>query len=315
MTLSRRLLLAAAATGAAAAAQAQTAFPSRPVTIIVPFAAGGITDILARLMAERLSPRLGVPVVVENRSGAGGLIAAQAVARAPADGHTLLMHSSGILFAAANAPEQNFDPNASLAPVAFVAGLPSVLVVHPSVPARNVAELLRHIRENPGRLNCGVLGEGTSDHLSCQAVARAAGGTMEYPVYRGLPPLNLDLLAGAIQLNIGSVPVQMPLAREGKLRALAVATGERLAELPELPTLRESGVDWDFLAINALFAPAATPPAILARLNAEAAAILADPAVRARITATGAILGPPDAASLGATFARDWQRALAARQR
>jgi tripartite-type tricarboxylate transporter receptor subunit TctC len=285
------------------------------VTIVVPYAAGGITDILARMMAERLAPRLGVPVVAENRTGAGGLIAAQAVARAPADGHTLLMHSNAILVAAANAPDQNFDPTATLAPVVFVAGLPSVLVVHPSVPARTVPELLQHIRASSGRVNCGVLGEGSSDHQSCQALARAAGGQMEYPVYRGLPPLNVDLLAGAIQINIGSLPVQMPLVREGRLRALAVATAERLPELPDLPTLRESGVDWDFLAINALFAPAGTPAAVIGRLNAEAAAILQDPAVRTRIASVGAILGPLDSASLGESFRRDWERAVAARQR
>lgn len=314
MRLSRRNLLAAPAT-MAWPALAQPAFPSRPVTILVPYAAGGITDTLARMMAERLSPRLGVPVVAENRSGAGGLIATQAVARAPADGHTLLMHSSAILVAAANAPDQNFDPSAALAPVAFVAGLPSALVAHPSVPARSVQDLLRHLRENPGRVNCGVLGEGSSDHQACLAIARAAGGQMEFPVYRGLPPLNLDLLAGAIQINVGSMAIHMPLVREGRLRALAVATAERLPDHPDLPTLRESGIEYDGLAINALFAPAGTPAAALARLNAESAAILQDPEVRARITGLGGILGPPDAASLGATFLRDWNRARAARQR
>ena len=314
MKLSRRAVLATM-TAVSCPAMAQPAFPTRPVTIVIPYAAGGITDTLARMMAERLSPRLGVPVVAENRSGAGGLIAAQAVARAPADGHTLLMHSSAILVAAANAPDPSFDPSTALAPVAFVAGLPSVLVVHPSVPARTMPELLRYIRDNSGRVNCGVLGEGSSDHQACMAIAQAAGGQMEYPVYRGLPPLNIDLLAGAIQINNGSIPVQMPLAREGRLRALAVATTERLPDFPDLPTLRESGVDWDALAINALFAPAGTPAAVLARLNAESAAILQDPAIRARITAMGAILGPPDAASLGAAFLRDWNRARAARQR
>lgn len=314
MRLSRRALMVAAG-AMASPAMAQPAFPARPITIVIPYAAGGITDTLARMMAERLSPRLGVPVVAENRSGAGGLIAAQAVARAPADGHTLLMHSSAILVAAANAPDQNFDPSATLAPVAFVAGLPSVLVAHPALPVRTIQDLLRYLRQNPGRVNCGVLGEGSSDHQACLAIARAAGSTMEYPVYRGLPPLNIDLLAGAIQLNLGSIPVQMPLARDGRLRALAVATPERLPDIPDLPTLRESGVDWDALAINALFAPAGTPAATIARLNAESAAILQDAEIRARIVAMGAILGPPDAASLGATFLRDWNRARAARQR
>lgn len=225
------------------------------------------------------------------------------------------MLSTAMLVAAANSPEQNFDPMATLAPVAFVAGLPSVLVVHPSVPARSVAELLAHLKANPGRVNCGILGEGSSDHQACRAIARAAGGEMEYPVYRGLPPLDVDLLAGAIQLNVGSIPVQMPLAREGRLRALAVGTAERLPDLPDLPTLREAGVEYDGLAINALFAPAGTPAPVIARLNAETRAILEDIAVRDRIAELGTILGLPDIASLGATFTRDWQAAQAMRQR
>ncbi len=314
MRLSRRSLLGTA-TMLAAPALAQPGFPTRSITILVPYAAGGITDTLARLMAARLAARLGVPVVAENRSGAGGLIAAQAVARAPADGHTLLMHSSAILVVAAHTLDQNFDPQASLAPVAFVAGLPSILVAHPSVPARNMAELLRWLRGNPGRANFGVLGEGSSDHQAGMALERAAGTRMEFPVYRGLPPLNVDLLSGAIQLNLGSLPVQMPLVREDRLRALAVGTAQRLADHPELPTLRESGVDYDGLAVNALFAPAGTPAAVVARLNAEAAVVLRDDEVHQRIVTLGCITGPDDVASLGASFQRDWDRARATRQR
>ena len=293
-------------------AGAQPAFPSQPMTLLVPYAAGGITDILARLVAERLSARLGVPVVAENRSGAGGLIAAQAAARARPDGHTLLMHSSAILAVAAATPHLSFDPMADLEPVGFVSGLPSLLVAHPAVPARSVPELLAWLRANPGRANCGNLGEGANDHRGCQALEQAAGARMEHLTYRGLPPLNLDLLAGVIQLNIGSAAVQLPLVRDGKLRLLAVMTSERLANLPEIPTLTEQGVAFDTLAVNAVFAPAGTPPAVLARLNAEVAGIVAEPAVRARIEATGGIFGPSDIASLRARFQRDWNRARGA---
>ena len=213
--------------GLASPALAQSAFPPKSISIVVPYAAGGITDTLARIMAEKLSARLGVSVVADNRGGAGGLIAAQAVAHAKPDGSTLLMHSSAILAVAASMPEPRFDPMKELRAVAFVAGLPAVLVVHPSVPVKNVTELLAYIRTNPGRLNCGNLGEGANDHLGCVAIARAAGGALEHLTYKGLPPLDLDLIAGNIQLNIGSAAVQMPLVREGKLRVLATAMATR----------------------------------------------------------------------------------------
>jgi tripartite-type tricarboxylate transporter receptor subunit TctC len=296
-------------------ASAQNEAPPRGITIIVPFAAGGVTDMLARVVAERLTQRLGVTVVAENRTGAGGLIAAQAVARARPDGSTLLMHSSAIMVVAANTPDLRFDPVNELVPVGFVAGLPAVLVVHPGVPARSMPELLAYLRANPGRVNCGILGEGGTDHQACRAVERTAGTTMEFPVYRGLPPLNIDLLAGLIQMNFGAASIQMPLVREGRLRALAVGTAQRLPHLPDLPTLLESGVPYDGLAANALFAPAGTPEPLLARLNAEIAAIMAEPAMRERIAGIGALPGPPEAAALGAMFRRDWDRARAAAQR
>ncbi len=296
-------------------ARAQGTFPSQPITIVVPYAAGGITDTLARLMAERLSARLGVAVVVDNRGGAGGLIGAQIVARAKPDGYTLLMHSSAILVVAANQPDKRFDPMKELEPVAFVAGLPAVLVVHPDVPVKTVAELVAYVRANPGKLNCGNVGEGGGDHQGCVAIERAAGSRMEHLSYRGLPPLDLDLLAGVIQLNIGSAAVQMPLVKEGKLRVLATAMAKRLPDLPDVPTLLESGVPYDALASNAIFAPAGTPPPVVARLNSEIAAILAEPAVRARIESMGLLYGPPDTAALGAMFQRDWERAQAALKR
>ena len=294
---------------------AQSPKAGAAITIVVPYAAGGVTDALARLVAERLTPRLGVSVVVDNRAGAGGLIAAQFVAAAKPDGRTLLMNSSAILPVAANTPDLRFDPVKDLAAVAFVAGLPSVLVVHPSVPATTVAELLAYLRANPGKLNCGILGEGGGDHQGCMALAAASGSRMEYLPYKGLAPLDLDLIGGNIQLNIGSAAVQMPLVREGKLRVLATAMASRVADYPDVPTLLESGVPYDALAINALFAPARTPPETLARFNAEIAAILAEPEMRKRIESMGLILGPPDIESLAAAFKRDWERTKAAIKR
>ena len=291
------------------AAIAQTAPSGQSTTIIVPYAPGGVTDTLARIVAERLGARLGTPVVVDNRGGAGGVIGAQTVARAKPDGRTLLMNSSAILVVAANMKEARFEPMKELEPVAFVAGLPSVLVVNPSVPATNMAEFLAYLRANPGKLNCGNVGDGGNDHQGCIALADAAHSRMEHLSYRGLPPLDLDLIADVIQVNIGSAAVQMPLVREGKLRALATAMATRLPEYPDLPTLLESGVNYDALASNAIFAPAGTPPEIVARLNKEIAAIMAEPAVRARIESMGLLLGPSDVASLRTLFQRDWDRA------
>ncbi len=307
----RRLALALIAllVLAAPSIRAQQAFPTEPVTIVVPYAPGGITDTLARIVAERLGPRLGVPIVIDNRSGAGGVIGAQTVARSKPDGQTLLMHSSGILVVAANAKELRFDPMKELEPVAFVAGLPSVLVVHPSVPATTVAEFLTYLRANPGRLNCGILGEGGGDHQACLALEHAADSRMEHVIYRGLPPLDLDLVAGVIQVNVGAAAVQMPLARDGKLRVLATTMAQRVPSLPDVPTLVESGVPYEALASNALFAPAGTPAEIIARLNSEIAVIMADPAVQRRIEELGTLLGRPDVDSLRALFQRDWDRA------
>ncbi len=296
-------------------AVAQTAPSGQSITIVVPYAAGGVTDALGRIVAERLGARLGTPIVVENRGGAGGVIGAQIVARAKPDGRTLLMNSSAILVVAANMKDAQFEPMKELEPVAFVAGLPAVLVVNPAVPAHNIAEFLAYLRANPGKLNCGNLGEGGGDHQGCVALERAADSRMEHLTYRGLPPLDLDLIAGVIQVNIGSAAVQMPLVRQGKLRALATAMATRLPEFPDLPTLLESGVNYDALATNAIFAPAGTPPAIVDRLNKEIAAVLAEPAVRARNESMDLLIGPTDVASLRTKFQRDWDRAKAALNR
>lgn len=311
MSLRYLALAVALLVGSTTVIRAQTA-STQSMTIVVPYAAGGVTDTVARIVAERLAQRIGTAVVVENRAGAGGVIGAQIVAHAKPDGRTLLMNSSAILVVAANLKDVQFDPMKELEPVAFVAGLPSVLVINPSVPARNISEFLAYLRANPGKLNCGNVGEGGTDHQACRALADAAGSSMEHLSYRGLPPLDLDLLAGAIQVNIGSAAVQMPLVKEGKLRVLATAMAQRMPEYPDLPTLLESGVPYDGLAANALFAPAGTPASVISHLNGEVADILAAPAVRKRIQELGLLLGPPDVASLRALFQRDWDRARAA---
>lgn len=316
MTQPRRsLLLALLAASGAGPARAQPGFPARPLTILVPYSGGGVTDLLARLLAERLAARLGESVLVENRPGEGGLLAAQAVARAPADGHTLLMHGSALVVVAANAPFARFNPNVSLTPVAHVADLPGVLVVHPAVPARSLAELLGQLRRSPRPLRCGVLGAGGADDGFCRALGAAAGAALEIQVYRGSPPLILDLEAGAAEISLGPLPAFLASLREGRLRPLAVTTPERLPEWPDVPTLRESGMAFDGMAVNALFAPAGTPPAVIARLNAEVAAIMEEPALQARLREMGARRQPLDNAALAELFRGVWEETTRARGR
>lgn len=316
MTLPRRLLLAALpAAPSLRAAFAQPAARGEAVTILVPYSEGGVSDQLARMLAERLAPRLGVEVRVENRPGEGGLLAAQAAARAPADGRTLLLHGSGIVVMAANAPSPRFNPNISLAPVAHVAELPGILVAHPAVPARDLAELLGLIRRASRPLRCGVLGAGGADDSLCRALGVAAEGPVAAVVYRGSAPLLLDLEAGAVEISLGPLPAYLPLLRAGRLRALAVTTTERLPGWPDVPTLRESGFAFDGLAFNALFAPAGTPPAVIARLHAEVTAILEEPGPQAWLREMGATRQPLDNAALAALFRDVWEETMRARER
>jgi tripartite-type tricarboxylate transporter receptor subunit TctC len=318
MTLRRRRLLAAGAAPLAALlvpaarAQAPAWRPERPVRLLVPFPPGGGTDIAARALAEVLPPRLGQPVVVENRPGANGAVAGEAGARATPDGHTLLV-ATAASFAAAPALGVTlpYDPVADFAPVAMLGLFPLVITAHPSMPA-SLREFLAQVRARPGALNYGSAGIGSTNHLVMALVLDAAGGLrMEHVPYRGAAQAQADLAGGQVQAMVDSLAAARGAIEAGRVRALAVTTAERQAVMPDVPTLREQGVDLVHPGWASIVAPARTPPQAVVALNAAVNDALADPAVAARWRSL--IIDPMVAspAEVGAFMAADRDRTTA----
>jgi tripartite-type tricarboxylate transporter receptor subunit TctC len=289
MAIARRALSAALLLPAAGAVRAQEAWPSRPVRMLVPFAAGGSTDIAGRIMAQNLSARLDQQVVVENRPGAGTNLAADFVAKSRPDGYTLLFGAAAMSTNPSLLPSMPYDLFRDLDPIVVVSRTALVLLVHPSLPAHSVAELLALARSRPDGLAYATGGNGTIPHLTGELIRFMADAKLTHVPYRGQATAMPDVLSGRVPVLLEATPPLLPLIRSGELRALAVMEPERLPHIPDVPTLIESGFPGVATAAwNALFAPAGTPPAILARLNREANAILADPAVRARFLELGA---------------------------
>jgi tripartite-type tricarboxylate transporter receptor subunit TctC len=289
----RRALLLAAAGLAALPTLAQT-FPSRPLKLVVPFAPGGSTDAIARLVAEKMAGGLGQAVVVENRPGAAGAIATEQVVKSPADGYTLLLSttSTHALLPLAN-PRVSFDPASALAPIGMVARAPNVLVVSPSLPVRNVQEFVALARSRPGSMSFASSGNGTITHLVGEAFKSASGiQAVHVPYKTGVQALT-DLSSGQVQFQFDSIVWTLPQARAGKLRALAVTGAKRSPLAPDLPTVAESGiagfegVTWFGLAV-----PAATPREAVARLHAELQRALQAPEIQERFAAQGAEPAP-----------------------
>jgi tripartite-type tricarboxylate transporter receptor subunit TctC len=245
-------------------------YPNRPIKIIVPFAPGG-ADVMARLVADRLSGSLGQPVVIENRpGGAGGTVGTKAVTTADPDGYTLTLASPGpITVAPAVYKNLDYDPIRQLAPIAMIATSPFVLVVNPDVPAKSVSEFVAYSKANPGKLNFVSPGFGTSSHLFGELLKLRTGAEIQHVPYRGATPAIADLVAGQVQMFFDNIRNLQPFIQSGKLRALAVTSEKRHPEMPELPTMIESGID-NFVGFywNGLLAPAGTPPAIIERINA-----------------------------------------------
>jgi len=292
-SFNRRQLLALSAV-VSLPALAQTGYPAKPVTVLVPFSAGGTTDILGRLMARHLATRLGGTFVVDNKPGAGGSIGAAMVAKAPADGHTLLMGTIGT-----HAINQYlykklaYDPFKDFAPIGLVALVPNVLVVHPSQPFKTVKELIAHAKANPGKVTYASAGNGTSIHLSGAMFEQMAQVDMQHVPYRGSSPAIADLLGGQTACMFDNLPSAMPHIKSGALRAIAVTSAKRFVALPNVPTIAESGVPgYDATSWFGLWAPAATPPALVARLNAELKTILAQPDVKQVMLEQGAEAAP-----------------------
>lgn len=267
-----------------AAAQGEDAYPSKPVRLILPFPPGGGTDILGRLVAERLSARLGQPVVTDNRGGAGGNLGAEAAARAAPDGYTLLLAATTLAISPSLYAKLSYDPLKDLAPISLVATVPNVMITHPSVPARTLQEFISLAKAKPGEMNFGSGGSGTSNHLGGELFNMVAGVKLVHVPYKGVNLAMNDAMAGNIQLVIIGIPAAAPQIKAGKLRALAVVARERSAALPDVPTAAEAGLpDFEVTTWYGLLAPAGTPRPIVMRLNAELVRIMHAPELKERL--------------------------------
>ena len=269
-------------------AHAQTAWPAKPIRLIVGFAAGGSTDVTARIIAQALSDRLGQPVVVENRGGAGGNIGADAVAKADPDGYTLLMATSSTFAANPNLYKTlPFDVQKDFAPITVTAFIPNLLVVNPSVPANNVADFIAYLKANPDKLNFASAGNGTSQHLSGELFDSLAGVRMTHVAYRGGAPAVTDLLGGQVQVIFAPLVEVIQQVRAEKLKALGITTAKRSPLLPDVPTILESLPGYEVALWNGLLAPAKTPPDIIDRINRATIEALRSPEVKAKLAEQG----------------------------
>ena len=323
-TIRRRRLITLAALWPAAAvpARAQTGWPARPVRIVVPFAPGGTTDILARALAPELGKAFGQTFVVDNKPGAGGNLGADLVAKSAPDGLTLLMGTVGThAINAALYPKLPFDPVRDVVPITLVAGVPNVLVMNPAkaeaLHIDNVAALIRYAKANPGKLNMASSGNGTSIHLSGELFKSMTGTYMLHFPYRGSGPALLDLIGGTMDLMFDNLPSALPQIKAGKLKALAVTSATRSAAVPELPTIAEAGPVKGFDASSwfGLLAPAGTPGEIINRLQQETAKALQSAALKERLLAQGAIPGgqtPVEFATFIAAETAKWAQVVKA---
>jgi tripartite-type tricarboxylate transporter receptor subunit TctC len=317
MKLPRRRFLRLAA-GAAALpavsriAQAQT-YPSRPVRSIVGFGAGTAADVVARLIGQWLSERLGQPFVVENRPGAGSNIGAQAVVRAPADGYTLLLVTTTNAVNATLYNNLDFNLTRDIAPVASLFLVPNVMVVNPGVPAKTVPEFIAYAKANPGKINMASTGNGTQPHVSGELFNMMAGVNMVHVQYRGAPPALTDLLGGQVQVYFASTTISIEHIRAGKLRALAVTTAKRSEALPDIPTVGHFLPGYETSLWFGVGAPKNTPAEIIDKLNKEINAGLADPKIKAAVADMGGTVlvgAPADFGKLIADETEKWAKVV-----
>lgn len=309
-------ILAAVATALACATSA-SAYPDHPVKIIVPYPAGGTSDILARLVASRLEQRLGKPFVIENRAGASGMIGAGAVAQAAPDGYTLVLgtiSSHGIN--ASVFKTMSYDAVRDFAPVTIIASTPNVLMVHPSLPVQNVKELIAYAQKNPGALNFGSTSTAGSPHMSGELLKTLTKIDIQHVPYRGASPMLNDLLGGHIKMAFDNLPSSMAHIRSGAVRALAVTTTERFPHAPDIPTMAESGVPgYEVAAWFGVLAPAKTPPAVVDLLQRNIAEIVKEEPIRKRLDDLGAVPAgnpPADFARHIEAEVRKWKDVVAA---
>ncbi len=309
MTTPRRSLLAAAIAAAAlalpAAASAQ-AWPNKPIRLLVGFAPGGGTDIVARALAPKLSEILGAQVVVENRAGAAGTIAADAVAKAAPDGYTLLAgHANSNAIAPHVLQKTPFDAIADFTPITYIGYVPNVLVVHPSVPAKSVEELVALAKAKPGSMTYASSGVGSTQHLAGALFNQISGTQMNHVPYKGSGAAIVDLIAGQVNANFDTMPPVLPHVRDGKLRALAISTPKRLPQLADVPTFEEKGIrGFDVTNWYSVMGPKGLPADIVAKIDDAVKKAMADPEVRSKLDPQGVQFGGPQTPAAFAEFIR-----------
>jgi len=293
MQVARRTLIAASLSALALSAivlpaQAEDKWPSKPITYVVPFPAGGTTDILARLIGQKLGPALGTTVIIDNRPGAGGNIGSELVSRAAPDGYTIMGGTISSHSINASLYKLSYDPLKSFAPITLIGTNANVLVVNPSSPFKSVKELVAAARAKPGSLSFASAGNGTSQHLSAELFKTMTGIDMVHIPYKGSAPAIQDVIGGQVPLMFDTTVVAGPFIQSGKVRPLAVTSAKRVASLPDVPTMAEAGVPgYEVVSWQAMFAPAGTPSAIVQRLQTEVAAILKQPDVQERFAKLG----------------------------
>lgn len=320
MSFSRRHLLRLSLIAAACAPAlgwAQAAWPNKPVRIVVPFAAGGTTDLLARALAPELQKAFGQPFIVDNKPGAGGNTGAAEVAKSPADGYTLLMGTVGThAINAALYPKMPFDHVKDFVPVTLVAGVPNVLVVNPANAQKygiaSAADLVKAAKANPGKINMASSGNGTSIHLAGELFKSMTGAYMVHFPYRGSGPALIDLMGGSMDVMFDNLPSALPQIKAGKLKALAVTSAQRSAALPDLPTIAEAGgpalKGYEASSWFGLLAPAGTPMDIVNKLQQETAKALGTPALKERLQSQGAVPGGGSSADFAKMIAAETKK-------
>ncbi len=312
MTICRRRFLHLTASGVAMPTLSRIAradtYPSRPVHLVVFYAAGGGNDIIARLMGQWLSQRLGQSFIVENRPGGGGNLGTEYVVRAAPDGYTLLLSSSANTVNASLYEKLDFNFMRDIAPVASISYEPNIMVVNPSVPAKTIPEFIAYAKANPGKINYGSAGIGSSQHMSGELFKMMAGIDMTHVPFRGTAPALTGLLGGQVQVMFASMPATIPYVQAGKLRALGVTITKRSDVLPDVPTVSEFLPGFDASVYYGIGAPRGTPADIIDRLNTEINAGLADPAFKARLVELGSMTLPGSPADFGKFIANETQK-------
>ena len=283
-------------------------YPSKPIKIVVPIAAGGVADIVSRVFAGKIGEEGKTTIVVENRGGAAGVPGTEAVAKSPPDGYTLLTGHHGVLSILPHLQKLPYDPAKDLVPIVNMIMVPNILTVHPSVPAKSLKELIAYAKANPGKLTYASQGVGTTGHIGGELLKLAAGIDITHVPYKGAAPAQQDLVAGHVNMMFDVVPLAIAAIKDGRVRALGIATKERAGVLPDVPTMVEQGQPIELTAWFGLLAPAGTPKEAIAWVNREATRVLGTADVRGRFTGQGAILPLGTSEAFGAHIAAETKK-------